>query len=249
MHEITEEQVTFACGEDRCEGVLAYGAHSEGRHPVLLLCPHPLLGGNMQNNLILHLARRIAEDGGVSLRFNYRGVGGSTLGGKSGASHFDYFREVEKEQRYEAFLPEVMSAARFLQESLCTEASPPFVELTLLGYSLGVLLAGLAARQLPLSRIIAVGPPNAKANTSLFADCTLPKTFLAGEGDVFFAKEAFEAEFAGYPPPKRLTLLPEADHFFRGDEELVYAHLRADLVPRADASEPKLHIVPTKRDR
>jgi len=42
--------------------------------------PHPLYGGTMQNKVVHTLARAMQELGAPTLRFNFRGVGGSAGG-------------------------------------------------------------------------------------------------------------------------------------------------------------------------
>lgn len=50
-----------------------------GATGVATLChPHPLYGGNLNNKVVHTLARAFNECGIAALRFNYRGVGGST---------------------------------------------------------------------------------------------------------------------------------------------------------------------------
>ena len=48
----TEEQVQFTSGPNTLEGVLAYPDDGEPEVAVLLLSPHPHMGGRMDNNVI-----------------------------------------------------------------------------------------------------------------------------------------------------------------------------------------------------
>ena len=60
------------------EGVVAQPDDGSGPWPGVVIChPHPLHGGNMDNNVVIALALGLAQDGFVTLRFNFRGVGGS----------------------------------------------------------------------------------------------------------------------------------------------------------------------------
>src|SRR6516165_3335147 len=40
--------------------------------------PHPLHGGTMNNNVVYRVAKALVDAGVAALRFNFRGVGGST---------------------------------------------------------------------------------------------------------------------------------------------------------------------------
>ena len=60
------------------EGVMAQPDDGSGPWPGVVIChPHPLHGGSMDNNVVLALALGLVEEGFVTLRFNFRGVGGS----------------------------------------------------------------------------------------------------------------------------------------------------------------------------
>ena len=49
-----------------------------GPLPGVVVChPHPLGGGNMNNNLVASVYLALIESGFVALRFNFRGVGNS----------------------------------------------------------------------------------------------------------------------------------------------------------------------------
>jgi len=50
---------------------------ASARGAVVIAGPHPLLGGNMRNNVVRCLGDGLAEMGFLTLRFDYRGVGRS----------------------------------------------------------------------------------------------------------------------------------------------------------------------------
>ena len=60
------------------EGVVAQPEEHDGSMPGVVIChPHPLYGGNMDNNVVLSLGFALAQEGFVTVRFNFRGVGNS----------------------------------------------------------------------------------------------------------------------------------------------------------------------------
>src|SRR5208283_5387543 len=71
------ERVQFPSGAYRLEGELAYSDLLPPNGAAVIAGPHPLLGGNMHNNVVRCLGDGLAEHGLATLRFNYRGVGGS----------------------------------------------------------------------------------------------------------------------------------------------------------------------------
>ncbi len=67
-------EVFIPCGGIRLEGRLEEAA---GPRAALIAHPHPLYGGDMDNPVVVALARAFREAGYSVLRFNFRGVGRS----------------------------------------------------------------------------------------------------------------------------------------------------------------------------
>lgn len=235
--EFVEEAVCFPSGALELEGVLAYPAEGTPRARVLLLAPHPHLGGSMENNVVLHLARRAAEEGCACLRFNYRGVGGSGIALTPGTSLYDHWEAMEREQRYGELLPDARAALAFLTR----EVQGPETT-ALVGYSLGAILAGmLAAVAGEPTRLVCVSPPVAKVALDAHASVAVPKLFVAGDRDFAFDTQRFAAELARLPGPKLQVRLPGCDHFFRREEERVWRVVAPFLL---DAPRPPAHRPP-----
>src|SRR6202035_2810578 len=72
---MNESQVTFRSGELALEGLLA---NPGGGAPAAVVChPHPSYGGSMYNNVVDAILVAFHQLGYATLRFNFRGVGGS----------------------------------------------------------------------------------------------------------------------------------------------------------------------------
>lgn len=170
----------------------------------------------MDNNVVRHLAVAAAEDGAATLRFNYRGVGKSEIRLDDGVSLYDHWERMERELRYGEILPDAISAlSRLLDMSGRDTAS-------IVGYSLGSVIAARMASSSRVERIVAVAPPVRRVGLKPFIACGKPILFIAGDNDFAFDLPRFTTEFNDLPEPKQFTWLSPADHFFRRMEAQLY---------------------------
>lgn len=216
----TEEQIQFASGANTLEGVLAYPDATAPEVAVLLLSPHPHMGGRMDNNVIACLGQQLAAEGCVTLRFNYAGVGGSSLALPENDSPYEYWARLEASQNYRAALPDAIAALEVLQAAL------PATRIGYVGYSFGACLALLLAGIRPPAWLAALAPPVARAPLVGMAGLTMPCRFIAGDKDFAFDAAEFQPAFDQVPGAKEFVLLSGCDHFFRKRELDVLAALR-----------------------
>lgn len=191
----------------RLEGILDL-PEGEQSYPGWIIChPHPIGGGSMHVPLLVVIARALMAAGWACLRFNFRGVGGSSGESTGGIS------EVE----------DVEGAARWLREREDVDAD----DISLAGWSFGAwvglrwALKGGHPRRLAL-----ISPPLVGFDFFAFLDeeeLSLPGEVLiiSGEMDQFSTRERLQ-ELAGKLHAD-LYLLPGADHFLFGREEEVAA--------------------------
>jgi alpha/beta superfamily hydrolase len=197
-------RVTFRSGALDLEGVLVLPPDSS--RAAVVCHPHPQYGGDMENSVVCAVAGALQDAGYATLRFNFRGVGGSTgaYGGGVG--------EIE----------DASSAVRFLREgSACSQV-------TLAGYSFGALVglqAGMSMEE--VDRLIAVAPPLAFGEIGFLGRCTKEKLFVVGDGDQFCSLASLREALARMAEPKRLHVIRGTDHFFIGREESVAQAVRS----------------------
>ena len=180
----------------RLEGLLEEVATP--RFAALVCHPHPLMGGTMQTHAVHRIARAVRLAGGVSLRFNYRGVGRSE-------GRYDRGRgEADDAGAALAFL-----AARHpaLPRLCCGFSFGAFAALTAGPRDPGVrglLLAGLALTPVPdLPRDLA--PLRALG---------LPVAVVQAEHDQFGSPAQVRAELTGSSGPRRVAEVKRATHLF-----------------------------------
>lgn len=170
--------------------------------------PNPKAGGTMHNKVVYH-AMKVLNDpefglGWPVLRFNFRGTG---------LSHGAF------DGRAEA--ADVLAALDWLEN----EYKRPLVAL---GFSFGSAMALMACCKEAknpgrVRGVAALGLPTEadghRYRYPFLASSQIPKFFLSGDNDLF-APGAQLAEVVGSAAePKRLVLVPGADHFFTGQLE------------------------------
>ena len=188
-------RVTFRSGALDLEGELVLLPGS--RRTAVVCHPHPQYGGDMDNSVVCAVAGALQDAGYATLRFNFRGVGGSTgvYGGGVG--------EIE----------DARSAVRYLRERGGTAG------ITLAGYSFGALVglqAGMSMEE--VDWLIAVAPPLAFGEIGFWGQCTKEKLFIVGDRDQFCSLAKLREALARIAGPKTLRIVAGADHFFAGHE-------------------------------
>lgn len=184
------------------------------RRGVAVVChPHPQFGGSMDTWMPPVLQRALTDDGWVTLRFNFRGVGlseGSFDGGRG---------EVE----------DVVGAIGFLLEHVGDAAAPVF----LTGWSFGALtslaaalqdqrVAGWAGVAPPVGMLDQDGErdvPLPHLDRDALAGWSRPSLWIIGSRDQFTSVDQLERVAADAGEHARVEVL-DGDHFLlgRGDD-------------------------------
>jgi len=195
---VTEEYVTFSGAGLELEGILNR-PKGDGPFPAVAIChPHPLYGGDMNNNVVMAICSTLAEASLAALRFNFRGVGRSQ--GK--------FAEGIGEQE------DVDSALTFLSSLGKVDRS----RIGLVGYSFGAKVALPAALQNELVQAVAfISPFLSTSDWQQLRACIKPKLFLFGSNDSLVLSPEVQ-RMASELPQSQYEVIPGADHFWWGYE-------------------------------
>lgn len=189
-----EEKVSFHSGALRLEGLLEKGPGERG---VVLCHPHPLYGGDMHNNVVRILAGVFREHHYSTLRFNFRGVGGSEGG----------FDEGKGEQE------DVEAALRYLR-------GLGLKHLDLAGYSFGAWVCALGLETFDLAeRVIMVSPPAGFIDFGFLGYSEKIKLVIVGVQDEIADCRAVEKMVPRWNPAAAFHPIDGADHFYGGKAE------------------------------
>ena len=187
-------------GKLTLEGELAGRA---GHRPagVVLCHPHPQFGGDLQYPLVEELAASLAEAGLVTLRFNFRGVGGSR--GRYGGG--------------EGEVQDTLGAVDFLR----AQQDFPVGEIFIVGYSFGSWVGLRAAAREGLKKSAGVCIPVALFSFDFLKDSQTSLLLVHGTRDQFTPLETVRELALGLASPARVEVLTGGDHFLAGREKEV----------------------------
>lgn len=168
-------------------------------HAGVVAHPHPVYGGTLHNKVVFHAMKALNALGMPVLRFNFRGAG------LSAGVHDNGQGEQE----------DVRAALDWLDREF-------HLPLVFAGFSFGAAIGLRVACPDPRVQVlIGLGMPVATVegrnyDFDFLAHCTKPKLFVSGERDHYSPKAKLEERFATLPEPKKLVIIPAADHFFEG---------------------------------
>ncbi len=194
-----QSAVSFTAKGMNLEGIIAL-PDGDGPFPGVVMChPHPLHGGNMDNNVVVAVTFGLADAGIASLRFNFRGVGNSQGEHAKG----------EKEHE------ETLVAMDFL-------GALPDVDddrIGLGGYSFSTRVICAHQQLYKKPRAIALVAPSIEAITDspLQTEIT-PKMIITGDRDRLVNADGVDEQLARFDPPTDYHVVPGADHFWVGQE-------------------------------
>ncbi len=213
-----EEHVHFDSDGLKLEGVLSYDENALSPPLVLLCPPHPHLGGDMENNVIMALGNVLAENGFATLRFNYRGVGSSESKFSNIAEIYEYWEEILSNDDCSDAIVDAAAAIDYLASAIGTD------ELFFAGYSFGAIVAMmLSVKSANIRAFASISTPFSRFDTAFLSDCKKPKLFICADNDFATSLEDVEEGMLNIAGPKILDIVNDCDHFYI-DKELEIAN-------------------------
>jgi uncharacterized protein len=157
--------------------------------------PHPLFGGTMNNNVVYRAAKALSDGGLATLRFNFRGVGGSTGRHGGGVGEEDDAR----------------AALAFLR------ARHPSLPMWMAGFSFGARVGlTVGAREPSVVKLLGIGLALKMFDYGFLATSNKPKAIIQASDDEYGGRAAIEAAVQKMAEPKRLWIVDGATHLFPG---------------------------------
>jgi len=194
------------------DGVVTSPLEAGRRHPAVLVChPHPLLGGDMDNAVVVSICQALAGAGIASVRFNFRRAGEAA--------------ELER-----SAVEDVAAAFDMLRASDGVDGGKVGVA----GYSFGASAILNALPRIKRARAFVFVAPSVRsveqAAPALKGDGR-PKLFLVGGQDRLVPAEKLQ-QLAKPLPSAAVQVVEGADHGWHGREQEA-AHLAAEFLARS----------------
>jgi uncharacterized protein len=179
--------------------------HSDQKNApvVLVLHPHPLYGGTMNNKVVYRLYHMFAQNGFSVLRFNFRGVGKS-------------------QGQYDEGVGELTDAATALD--WLQLQNPDAMTCWISGFSFGAWISmQLLMRRPELEGFVSVSPPANLYDFSFLSPCPAAGLITQGDRDDVVTEESVSklANKLGVQNGSNIEYrtIAGADHYYRGVEE------------------------------
>ncbi len=204
---MSDNRVEFKSGELTLEGLLSVG----GRKSAVLAHPHPLLGGNMRDHVLMAMSQAFNEAGYSTLRFNFRGIG-----------------------RSEGFFDNGIGEQEDLKSAMNYLKLMGYGSVLLAGYSFGAWVSAKASMSDDLSDdisgLVMVSPPISEMDFDF--EYVRVDLVITGDSDPFCPLDSLAAYSAvnGF----KVAVIHGADHFYFGKEMELIDRLKNFLKKRVE---------------
>ena len=191
-------EVIFNGPDGRLEG--RYHQSKKPDAPIaIVLHPHPLHGGNMNNRVVFIMFNNFLERGFSVLRFNFRGVGRS-------------------QGTFDNGVGELSDAAYAFDWMQQFNSNSPFCWIG--GYSFGALISmQLMMRRPEIEGFVSISPPAGTEDFSFLAPCPSSGLIIHGDKDTHVPLDAVKKLAQKLDGQKNisvnLSIVKGADHFYK----------------------------------
>jgi alpha/beta superfamily hydrolase len=200
------QSLVIPCKNGNLEGRLNYRDDAAGRPGVILCPPHPLLAGNMDNNIIAALAETLADTFTV-LSFNYRAVGKS-FRTETDLPLFEYWNRLDALNDFSDIIEDTRQLVEW--------STRLFTHFHLIGYSFGSFI-GLQALPESILSFTAITPPLDEHDFSSLLELSCRSLIIFAEQDNLLSQQKLQL-----PATTVTHQIAGADHFFlQREQEIV----------------------------
>lgn len=225
-------EVIFTGSEGRLEG--RYQPSERKNAPIaLVLHPHPLYGGTMNNKVVYNIYHSFVNHGFSVLRFNFRGVGRSQGKFDDGVGE----------------LTDAATALDWLQLQ-----NPNASTCWIGGFSFGSWISmQLLMRRPEIDGFISVAPPASMYDFSFLSPCPSSGLIVQGDKDDVVKEEAVSKLAAKLSTQKggrvEYRVVRGADHYFRNQMDELTGLMDQYITSRTDELDKERRVRPDRKRR
>ena len=207
------EAIRFRAGPHLLEGELLYPESAAPWGAAVFADPHPLLGGEMGNNVVRGVTEELAACGLVALRFNYRGVG------RSGGPAVDVAGQLARFWQT-SHIPDELDLSLDLESAItCLRGIVGSnLPVAAVGYSFGSASLPRVSDTEQLDGFVLIAPTIAKHDYQPYEFVTRPMLVIAPRDDFATKEREVQRWYDRLMAPTELVFTQLDNHFFRGHE-------------------------------
>lgn len=206
----TIERIAPRIGEIAYEARLHYPEASALRGGVAIAPPHPFLGGDFDNNVVLHLASELAAAGWAVLTYNLPGVGATPARSGGGPSREAFWEDPRFDEAARRDARDFAALAGWLAATTGLEPG----SLHAAGYSYGAGLAMLAAETRRFAGLAMISAPLPQIPPSSLGRIPGDALMIFAEDDLSLGGRDPREFIPAGPEAPAIEILAGADHFF-----------------------------------
>jgi alpha/beta superfamily hydrolase len=225
---VVEERIEIPFADLSVKAV--YPAEGPIRERVILVPPHPYLGGSSDNTLLLRLSSELALRGAFVVRFDYR----ETLPDRDEqGGDIRSFWEMS-----DAGFRMGCEDLKRIHEWLQPQTFHGETQVVWIGYSYGAQVCLWAQEDCSPDRQVFISPVASQLGSEKL-NCDSPTLLVGGTADFATSTQDFRALEKVFPSESTLSEIEGADHFYSGREEdlievvLSYLNLETPSLPLA----------------
>jgi alpha/beta superfamily hydrolase len=205
-----EQKITIRSGRNRLEGYWQAGTAGKG---VVITHPHPLYGGTMNNPVVETIQKVFRQHGYATLRFNFRGVGGSQGSHDNGIGEQD----------------DVLAAIDDVENR---NVGP----VDLAGYSFGAWVNSqvVADGRTPIRSMVMISPPVGFIEFENVGALNCLKLVVTGSRDEIAPADRIRSLLPVWNPDAQFEIIDGCDHFYAGHLDRLQSILTRYLQPVSD---------------
>jgi len=188
---MAEKQIFINSGEILIEGLFD---NQPGEKAVVVTHPHPLYGGDMNNNVVEAIIQAYHDKGFSTLRINFRGIGQSQGNFDNGIGEQD----------------DIKAAISYLS----TNGKK---QIDLAGYSFGAWVSALGLETFEkVNRLIMISPPVNFIDFTFLTSNPKIKLVITGSEDDIAGLDVIKGMLPSWNPEVEFKTIHGADHFYGG---------------------------------